>query len=86
MFWTEEAKIKREIRRNALKLAEEQYHKDIAFRALKSSDLHYAIIQDLMHAAKFTGLVTIEFKDGTKMRIEDKGDRERLKEGVEGLF
>ncbi len=86
MFWTEEAKIKREIRRNALKLAEEQYRKDVAFRSLRSSDLHYAIIQDIMQAAKFTGLVLIELKDGTKIRIEDKGDRERLKEGVEGLF
>ena len=66
-------------------MAEQQYHKDVAFRTLQNSDLHYAIIQDLMQAAKLTGLVTIKLKDGTEIKIESKPEREQLNE-LGGLF
>jgi hypothetical protein len=86
MWFTKEARIRAEIRRNALKLAEEQYRKDVAFRSLQSGDLHYAIIQDLMNAAKLTGLVTIKLKDGTEIKIESKPERQQLNEHIGGLF
>jgi len=76
---TEEDRIRKEIYAKAMKMAEESYHKEIMFRTLQASDLHYAIIQDLMKAASFTGLVTITLKDGTAIKIESKdGPRDRL--------
>jgi hypothetical protein len=81
MFWnTEERKIKKAIIANALKMADDAYKKDVMFRTLQASDLHYAIIQDLMKAANLTGKVTIELKDGTKIVIENKEAREQLNE------
>jgi len=74
MSFFEERKIKKQIKDNALRMAEESYKKDLMFRTLQSSDLHYAIIQDLMKAAQLTGLVTIKLKDGTEIKIENKVD------------
>lgn len=81
MFWnTEERKIKKAIIANAMKMADDAYKKDVMFRTLQASDLHYAIIQDLMKAANLTGKVTIELKDGTKIVIENKEARQQLNE------
>ena len=89
MFFTPEAKIRKEIERRAYEqakvLASEAYAKDVAFRSLQASDLHYAIIQDLIQAAKLTGRVTVKLKDGSEIIIESKGDREILN-GSGGLF
>lgn len=74
MFGSEERKIKKQIFANAMKMAEDAYKKDVMFRTLQASDLHYAIIQDLMKAAQLTGLVTIKLKDGTEIKIENKSD------------
>jgi hypothetical protein len=85
-MWSKEYKIRAEIKRNALKLAEEQYRKDVAFRSLQSTDLHYAIIQDLMQAARLTGRVTIKLADGTEIKIESKDDRDDLNDKSRELF
>ena len=78
----DEWKIKQRIRGQALAMANESYKKDVMFRALQSSDLHYAIIQDLMKAAQLTGLVTIKLMDGTEIKIENKENaREQLNVG-----
>jgi hypothetical protein len=71
-FNSEEKKIKKQIIANALRMAEDSYKKDVMFRTLQASDLHYAIIQDLMKAAQLTGLVTIKIKDGTEIKIENR--------------
>jgi hypothetical protein len=82
-FDTEEKKIKRQIIANAMKMAEDAYKKDVMFRTLQASDLHYAIIQDLMKAAALTGKVTIKLKDGTEIVIENKEAREQLNEATQ---
>jgi len=73
-FKSEDQKIKAEIYRKALAMAEDAYKKEVMFRTLQASDLHYAIIQDLMKAAQLTGLVTITLKDGSVIKIENKED------------
>lgn len=84
-FMSEEKKIKREIYRKAKAMAEDAYQKEIMFKSLQTSDLHYAIIQDLMKAAQLTGLVTITLKDGSVIKIENKENaREQLNNG--GLY
>jgi len=76
-FNSEEAKIKRAIYRKAQAMAHEAYEKDVMFRTLQSTELHYAIIQDLMKAAQLTGTVTIKMKDGTEIKIESKQEDTR---------
>ena len=75
---TAEEQIKQNIIDRAMAMAEETYKKDVMFRSLQASDLHYAIIEDLMKAAKLTGVVVIKLKDGTEIKIESKEDREHL--------
>jgi hypothetical protein len=81
---THEEKIRREIRRKAFAhakaTADEAYAKDVAFRALQASDLHYAIIQDMITAAKLAGSVTIKLRDGAEIRIDSRSDRDQLNE------
>lgn len=80
LFNSEEKKIKREILKRAMAIAEEHYRKDVMFKSLQASDFHYAILFDLMKAAQLTGKVTVEMKDGTKIVIEDdrRGELNRL--------
>jgi hypothetical protein len=82
----DEMKIKARIRKQAMQMAEESYKKDVMFRTLQASDLHYAIIQDLMKAAQLTGLVTITLKDGTTIKIENKEDARAELNRSEQLF
>jgi hypothetical protein len=82
-FMSEEKKIKAEIYKKAMAMAEDAYQKEIMFKSLQASDLHYAIIQDLMKAAQLTGLVTITLKDGSVIKIENKGEaRQQLNDGL----
>ena len=76
-FNSEERKIKKAIMDKAMAMANETYTKDVMFRTLQSSELHYAIIQDLMKAAQLTGTVTIKMKDGTEIKIESKQEDTR---------
>lgn len=71
LFDTEEAKIKREIMKRAIKIAEDTYRKEVMFNSLQANDLHYAIIFDLIKTAQYTGSVSITLKDGTKIEIRD---------------
>lgn len=71
LFETEESKIKKEIFKRAMQIAEETYRKDVMFKSLETSDLHYAILYDLIKAAQFTGSVTVTLKDGTRIDIRD---------------
>ena len=72
---TEEQKIKKQIYSRAMAMAEDSFKKEIMFRTLQASDLHYAIIQDLMKAASLTGSVTITLKDGAVIKIESKEEK-----------
>jgi hypothetical protein len=73
-FNSEERKLKKQIFDRARAMAEDSYKKEIMFRSLQASDLHYAIIQDLMKAATMTGIVTITLKDGSVIKIENRQD------------
>lgn len=81
-FNSEERKIKKAIFDRAKAMAKESYQKDVMFRTLQASELHYAIIQDLMVAAKYTGSVVVELKDGTKINFvsKEQDPRSRLEE------
>ena len=86
-FESEEKKIKRQIMERAKAMAEETYKKDLMFRTLQASDLHYAIIEDLMKSAKLVGEVTIKLKDGTEIKIKsDDQTRENLNKLDNQLF
>lgn len=84
---TEEEKIKEGIVKRALELAEQTYRKDVMFRTLQESEFTYAIMTDLMQAAKLTGRVTITFKTGTEVVIENL-DRypDNPREALEKLY
>ena len=86
MFNSDEKKIKAEILKRAKLIAEENYRKEIMFQAFQASDLHYAILIDLMKVAKINGRVSITFKNGDTVVIEDKGDREELAKGSHELY
>ena len=68
---SEEEKIKKAIVDRALEVAEQTYKKDVMFRTLQESDFTYAIMNDLMKAAKLTGKVTVKFINGTEVVIEN---------------
>ena len=68
---SEEEKIKKAIVDRALEVAEQTYKKDVMFRTLQESDFTYAIMNDLMKAAKLTGKVTVKFVNGTEVVIEN---------------
>lgn len=72
--------IKKEIMDRAIIIAEEAYKKEVMFKTLTGSDMHYAIIYDLMKAAQLTGKVTLKFKDGTDIVIENTNPRDELNE------
>lgn len=86
MEFFREWKVKNEIKRNAMRMAEEHYKKDVQKRKLEMSDLSFPIIQDLMQAAHFAGKVTLKFRDGTEMVIEPKPERQQLDEIARSLF
>jgi len=69
---SDEQKLKKQIYERALAMAEDSYKKELMFRSLQASDLHYAIIEDLMKAAKLTGEVIITLKDGATVKIVNK--------------
>jgi len=69
--WKEQRKIRKEVYKNAIKLADETYKKEIEYRKLTTLDLNYGIIQDLIKSAKFVGKITINLKDGTSIDIVD---------------
>jgi hypothetical protein len=83
---TEEQRLKEQIFKRAQEMAQQTFEKEIAFKSLQASDLNYTIIQDLIKAARLTGLVTIKFKDGTEVKIESKDDRTQLNQISENLF
>lgn len=68
---TEEEKIRQGIFDRAMQMAEQTYKKDVMFRTLQESDFTYAIMTDMMKAAKLTGRVTIKFINGTEAVIEN---------------
>lgn len=83
LFNSTEKKLKKQIMDRAIAMAEQAYQKDFMFRDLQARDLNYAIIKDLMHAAKLTGKVTIKLhgKDGSPSAdviIENVEQREEL--------
>lgn len=84
---TEEEKIRQGIFQRAHELAEQTYKKDVMFRTLQESEFTYAIMQDLMKTAKLTGRVTITFKTGTEVVIENL-DRypDNPREALEKLY
>jgi len=86
LFDTEEKKIKRAIYKRAEEMAKQTYEKDVMFRSLQASDLHYAIIEDLMKAAKLTGEVEIKLKDGSVIKIKNDEARSSLSRLDEQLF
>ena len=86
IFKSEDQKIKKQIYDKAMAMAEEAYHKEVMFRTLQASDLHYAIIQDLMKAAQLTGLVTITLKDGSVIKIENKEDARAQLNSSDSVF
>ena len=85
MGFFQEWKVKNEIKRNAMRMAEEHYKKDVQKRRLEMSDLSMPIIQDLMQAAHFAGKVTIKMRDA-EIIIEPKPERQQLDEFTRGIF
>lgn len=83
---SEEQKVKKEIMARAMKIAEEAYHKEIMFKTLQASDLHYAILYDLMKASHMTGRVVVKMKDGTEILIESAKERDQLNALAPSLF
>jgi len=55
-----EAAAKKRIFDQAYQIAETAYKKEQEYEKLTHSDLNYAIIEDLIKAARLTGTVTIE--------------------------
>jgi hypothetical protein len=86
MFNSEERRIKKQIMDRAKAMAEETYRKDVMFRSLQASDLHYAIIEDLMKSAKLVGEVVIKLKDGTEIKIKSDDNRQELNRIDNQLF
>lgn len=86
MFGKSERQIKRDIMKRAEQIATEAYEKEVMFKSLSASDLHYAIISDMIQAANLTGKVVIKMKDGTEIVIEGNKEREELNRLKENLF
>lgn len=81
-----EKQIKKDIMKRAIAMATDAYEKDVLFKSLQASDLHYAIIEDMIKAANMTGKVTIKLKDGSEIVIEGKDDREELNQLKDSLY
>jgi type III secretion system FlhB-like substrate exporter len=87
IFNSEEKRIKKQIMDRAKAMAVETYKKDLMFRTLQASDLHYAIIEDLMKSANLVGEVVIKMKDGTEIKIKsDDNARANLNKMDQQLF